>query len=587
MKKIFQNKYLKQDIFAGMSVAFILIPQSMAYTTLAGLPIQVGLYTACIPVIIAALFGSSKQMSTGPVTIISLMTATALAPIATAGSEWYVVYASLLALFIWIFYLALGIMRMWILVEFLSHPVILGFTNAIALITLTSQMGPLFGISIVKGGNYLVFLQNLFQWIYSETHLLTLLLWAGTIMSLIILKIVSSQLPRVLIAVVCSIWLSYLLWLWEYGVAIVGHIPEWIRGFSLPFLTPEFEALSTWYLYDLFIFALIIGLIGFTESISVAKLVSTQTKSKIRPNRELIWQWLANISSGVFGGYAVAGSFSKTAVNLRAGAQSPLASIITGWLVALVLIFFTPLLYHLPISVLAAIIIVSVADLIKIEPIITALKIEWHDGVIAISTFILTILMTPDIEMALFIWVGMSLILFIYRTMRPKIIEVARYRDGMFRDMNRFALRGSKKISVIRFDGHLYFANAGYFEEQITDLLANKEKLKFLIIDLSAMNNMDSAGYDVFDRIIDRLDHVWVHVYLCGMKLWFIEKFSSVWFIKKFWEHRIFSSIENALEYIGDTHKQDKETDKLVEFTPHKKKKPEIHKAVKKVVRKR
>lgn len=582
----FSKKYLKRDVIAGMSVAFILIPQSMAYATLAGLPLQVGLYTACIPVMIAAIFWASKQMSTGPVTIISLMTASALAPLAGLWTQDYIVYASLLALFIWIFYLILWVFKMWILAEFLSHPVIVGFTNAIAIITLTSQLPKMFGVWVDKGSNFLEFITNLIQATTSNTHVLTLLFGLGAVTLLITCKYFFPKLPRILITLVLSIFVSYIYQFWNFGGAIVGNIPTGLPALSLPFLTASFDKLSITALWDLAVFAMIIGLIGFTETMSVAKLVATQNKQRVQANRELWWQWLANISSGLFGGYGVAGSFSKTAVNLRAGAQTKLSSIVTAILVCVTLLWFTPLLYHLPMATLAAIIIVSVASLIRIQPIITSFKLQFQDGIVAVITFVWTLVLSPDIEAGLLVWVILSLVFFIYRTMKPKILEVARYQDGMFRWLELFGLKWSKKISIIKFDGDLYFANAGYFEDRLMQMILDKPKLKFLIIDLSAMTNMDSSGYEVFEKVIQRFEAIGIHVYVCHLKAQFIEKFAAVGFIKRFGKHRIFSDLDTTLDYIAAKHKQEKEVDKLDEFTPDKNKKNKWDKNLKKIVSK-
>ena len=370
IKDLQNPSVLKKDIIAWLSVSFILIPQSMAYAQLAWLPIEVGLYTAFIPVMIAAMFGSSPQMSTGPITIVSLMTATALAPIATTGTSWYIAYASLLAMFIWFIYLLIGCLRMWVIVDFLSHPVIIWFTNAAAILTITSQLWKIFWVSPEKSDNYISNLYLLFSSIVAQTHIATLVCWFASIFFLIYFWKLFPKLPKVLFLLVFSIIFSYLIWYYNtYGWATVWNIPG-----QLPFISFDFLYTSIWSasfrdILRLFIFAVIIGLIGFTQSISVAKYVSYATKKPLSPNRELIGQWLANITSSLFWWYWVAWSLSKTAVNLRAWAKTWLTSVVTGSMVGITLLFFTPVLSYLPVATLAAIIILAVINMIRFSPV--------------------------------------------------------------------------------------------------------------------------------------------------------------------------------------------------------------------------
>lgn len=567
------TKILRADIIAGLTVAFVLIPQSMAYAWLAGLPIEVWLYTAFIPVLVAGLFGSSKQMATWPVTIVSLMTATALAWVASTNPEWYIIYASLLAFFIWIFYLLLWVLRLGVIVDFLSHPVIVGFTNAVAIITITSQAWKIFGISYDKWSNYFEWVYNLLSTAISNTHIETFIFWLTSIFILISLAKFAPKLPRVLILLVIATFSSYYL---GFDWKIVQGIPSALPSFNLPFLS---DYVINWLKFNeilnLAMFAIIIWLIGFTESISVAKFVWAKTKEKVSANRELIWQWLANISSSLFWWYWVAWSFSKTAVNLRAWAKTWFSSVVTSIVVWITLLYLTPLLYYLPMVTLAAVIMVAVAELIKIEPIIKAYKTEKHDWIVAITTFVITLVLSPSIEMWIAIWVTLSLAFYISRSMRPRFVEVSMYKDWIYRDVEVFWLKTSKNVSVLRFDWVLYFANASYFEDKILELISNKKKLKYVILDLEWMADIDASWIEVLDLLLHRLDSIWVTILITSMRVKVIKKLENYWFLKSFSKKYIFAHIEKALDYIYEKKWKDIDLEALKDYISKKNVDPE------------
>lgn len=579
--KLKDPKSVKKDIIAGITVALVLVPQSMAYAGLAGLPIEVGLYTAFIPVIIAGLFGSSSQMSTGPITIVSLMTATALAPIATAGAEWYIIYASILAFMTGIFYLLLWFLRMWIIVEFLSHPVIVGFTNGVAILTVMSQVSKLFWVSVDKWSYFFEHLWNLIVAIFSGVHIPTLIVWVLSMVFLFGLARYAPRIPRVLALLIMSISLSYYFWFAEnYWWIIIKTIPDNIPSFVFPFFN-EFSGELTLSDYgQLMMYAMIIWLIAFTQTISVAKFVGYQTKRKVHANKELISQGLANISSSFFGWYGVWWSFSKTAVNMRNGATTGFASVVTGLIVLVTILYLTPLLYHLPFATLAAIIIVAVISLIKIQPIINAWKVEKHDAIIAIITFAGTLLLSPNLERAIWLWVILSLALYIYRTMRPKIVEVSMYKDGQYRDCELFGLKTSKCVSLVRVDGDIYFANANYFETEILNLVSDKSKLKVVIFDLNWMNNVDSSGLQMIENLINRLEKMWLKVYMTNVRVIVTEKFHHTGFLEKFWVKNIFTHTDDAVEHVIEKFWDSTDAKILMKYKKDKKKKPELDKKI-------
>ena len=570
-------KILKQDIFAWITVAFILIPQSMAYAQLAWLPVYIWLYTAFIWVIIAALFWSSKQMSTWPVTIISLMTATAITSLwlNSISVEEYIIYASLIAFFIWIFYLLLSVLKLWVIVEFLSHPVILWFTNAIAIITIISQLGKIFWVSYDKWKFFFEWIYNLILSTIYNIDITTCLFWIWSIMILFILRKLLPKSPKVLIVLVLSTFISYYIWFENiYNWKVVWNIPNNLPNFSFWIFNKEiFGLLWTEKLFNLMISSFIIWIIWFTESISVAKFIWTKTKQSINPNKELIWQWLANMTCSFFSWYWVAWSFSKTAVNLRAWAQTWLASVITWIMVMLTIIYLTPYLYYLPITTLAAIIIVSVSDLIKIKPIIKAYKINKYEWLIAIFTLIITLLLSPNIELGILIWIILSLTIFMYKTMRPRLVEVAMYKDWLYRDKETMWLKTSKKISIFRIDSELFFANASYFETNILKEVAKKEKLKYVIIDMEWVSDIDSSWIENLEKLIDVLKKEDIKIYLTSLRVKVINTLEKIWFFEDFFKKYLFTNNKDALKHIQKQEWNKINLKPLLEYCPKKKKK--------------
>lgn len=582
-EKLKNPQVIKSDFFAGISVALVLIPQSMAYASLAWLPIEVWLYTALIPVVIAAMFWSCSQMSTGPITIISLMSAAVLIPIAQTGTQEYIALASLLAFFTWIFYLILSSLKLWMIVDFLSHPVILWFTNGVCILTILSQLGKIFWVWIDKWNHFFEYIFNIFTSILLGFHFPTFIVGIWSIFLLIVLAKYFPKLPKVLILLVISIWLSYYFGYEEnFSWAIVHQIPNHLPDFSLPFLQESIFKISVEEFWKIILYSMIIGLIAFTQTIWVAKFVWYKTKQKISANRELVWQWLANISSSLFWWYGVAGSFSKTAVNIRNGAQTGLSSVVTGWVVVITLLFLTPLLYHLPIASLSAVIIVAVIWLIRFQPIFDAWKVEKHDAIIAIGTFILTLILSPNLERAILIWVIVSLALYIYRTMRPKIVEVSMYKDGEYRDCELFGLKTSKCVSIVRVDWDVYFANSGYFEDEVLNLVSEKPDLQAIIFDFEWMNNIDSSGSQMLKNLTQRLNSMGLKLYITNMRVKVYQKLEKIWFVHLFWKTHFYNEINQAVEHVIEKFWKKSDIKMLLKYKKDKNKKPELKKKMRK-----
>ncbi len=539
---------LKADAVAGLTVALVLIPQSMAYAQLAGLPAYVGLYASFLPVIFASVLGSSRQLATGPVAIVSLLTAAALEPLAIQNPEGYLAYAAILAFMVGVFQLSLGLLRLGILVDFLSHPVVVGFTNAAAIIIASSQFGKIFGISTRKGDHHYETVWNLFQDI-PTTHLATLVMGIFSILLLVLIKKYAPRLPNVLITVVICILLSYFLDYESRGGSVIGVVPSGLPGLKIPDV--QFNQMV-----NLVVSAAVIGILGFVEAISVAKAIASETRQRLSANQELIGQGVANIVASGFQAYPVSGSFSRSAVNFAADAKTGFSSIVSGVLVGITLLFLTPLLYHLPQATLAAVIMVAVFNLIKVEPIIHAWKVHRHDGFVAVAVFFTTLFFAPHLEKGIMTGVLLSLGLFLYRTMSPKFVEVGRHEDGSLRSAELFDLKTSETVSVFRYDGDLYFANAGYLEGKVLNSIAQKPNLKVMILDFESVDLIDSTGEETLARIVERLEAAGIELYIARAKRTMRDAFTRSGLMQKIGEERFFrertSAARFAKEKFGD-----------------------------------
>jgi len=545
---------LKADVVAGITVALVLVPQSMAYAQLAGLPAYFGLYASFLPPMVAAIFGSSRQLATGPVAVVSLLTAASLEPLATMGSDGFFAYAIMLALMIGGFQVFLGLFRLGVLVDFLSHPVVVGFTNAGAIIIGTSQLSKLFGVSVEKQAHHYETVYKVILEAAQNTHWLTFFFAVISIGMLWGIKKYNPKLPGVLIAVIVCTLLSWIMGFEEKGGAIVGAIPAGLPAMSIP--TFEWDAMK-----QLISSAIVISLIGFMEAISIAKAMAARTRQRIDANQELVGQGLSNIVSGLFGGYAVSGSFSRSAVNIDSGAVTGLSSVVTGAVVGVTLLFLTPLLYNLPQATLAAVIIMAVINLVKIEPIKHAWKAEKHDGIVAVITFALTLIMAPHLEKGIMIGVVLAMVLFIYRTMRPRMAVLSRFHDGTFRDVSvHTELDRCKKIVMFRFDMSLYYANAGYFETQVLEIVADNPEVEYLILDAEGINTIDATGAEVLLHLYERLEKVGVTIIVARMKKQFMDCMRRTGTLEKMggdnW--RFFSRITFALAQAWSKMKCDK-----------------------------
>jgi sulfate permease, SulP family len=551
-------KILRADLIAGLTVALVLIPQSMAYATLAGLPEVYGLYIAFVPVFVAALWGSSRQLGTGPVAVVSTMTATILTPVVInmlepghTNEEFMALFiptAMFLTLLVGLFQFSLGLFRLGAIVNFLSHPVIIGFTNAAALFIALTQVSKIFGVDMPGDADDHFLSVRIWGVIQNLDlmHEITLLMGAASFIILIAIKKYLPKFPGVLVAVVSTTLVSYLIGFDDMGGHVVGDIPKGLPGFALPAFS--YNAFSS-----LMIGAVIISLVGFMEAISIAKAMAAKTKDRIDPNQELIGQGLGNIAGSFFQSYPSSGSFSRSAVNLNAGAKTGFSSVVTAVLVLITLLFLTPLLHHLPKATLAAVVIMAVLGLINFKAIKQIWLTNKHDGFAAIITFITTMVFAPKLDHGVIIGAVLAIVLYLYRTMKPRVALLGRYKDGTLRDLSVHKnLPMDDNIIAVRFDGSLYFANVSYFEDAMLKAVADHPKAKYLLVVGDAINQLDASGEEVLRHLVERLAESNVTVMFSGLKRQILQVLRSTGLNNIIGEQHIFPDEDMAFDAIYD-----------------------------------
>ena len=486
--RTYKAAYLKDDAVAGLTVAVVLIPQSMAYAMLAGLPPVYGLYAGAITPMIGALWGSLRQLATGPIAIMSLLVLTTLSPIAEPGSQKFIELSFLLAFLVGSIYLLIGVFRLGLIMSFISHSAVKGFTSAASLIIISTQLPHLFGIHI-KHHEYIVWKLIAIAQGVPGLHWPTLgigLLALGIIYGI---KKISPNFPAALVALVVTTLLVYGLQLNESGIAIVGQS----QG-GLP--TPALPPFNLDMLFDLTGPAVVLALVSFAETYSVGKSISAETKQKLDVDQEFIGQGVANLVGSFFQCYPVSGSFSRTAINFASKARTGVSSAITTFSVIIVLLFLTPLLTYIPKAALAALVINAVLMLFHPKEVFRLFKMNRHDGIVAICVFTLSLLAKPDY--ALLIGILMSLVFFLWKTMHPRIVRIAKDPElNMFVNADICDKPGCPQILHLRSDNVIYFANAEYTIEHILERLDEIDThAKFLLLDLQAMAFIDITGID-------------------------------------------------------------------------------------------
>ncbi len=508
----YNSSRLKGDFIAGITVSIILIPQGIAYALIAGLPPIYGLYCALVPQLVYAIFGSSRQVAIGPVAMDSLIVATGVSTLALAGSDSYIAIAILLAFMVGSIQFLLGVFRLGFIVNFLSKPVISGFTSAVALTIGINQFRNLFGVDFVQSDQIQYVLEDIwFNIIDFNSH--TTVIGLTSVGVIILLRKINKKIPNALLVVVVGI-LTIRYFGDEFSdVAIVKDIPSGLPSFSFP----EMDISQ---MRELLPIALTLVMVGYLETISIGKsLEAKQDEYKLRPNQELIALGLSNIIGSWFKAYPSTSSFSRSAINQESGATTGMASLVSVVMVLLTLLFLTPLFYHLPKTVLAAIIIVAVFGLVNIKEAIFLWKANNLDFWLLIITFFSTLLF--GIEYGIMIGVGLSLIILIFRTSRPYVAELGKVPDSDFyRNRERFnEVILDDEVLVFRFDAQLFYANASYFIETLELMVEEKgPRLKLIVLDAESINRVDSTGVEMLKERIRFYHKKNILFYFAGVK---------------------------------------------------------------------
>lgn len=503
---------LRGDVTAGVTVAVLLIPQSLAYAALAGMPPISGLYTSIAASVVYAALGTSRVLAVGPVALTALLSAAALGALAEPGSQRYVELAGLLALLVGTLHLAMRALRLATLVNFLSSSVLSGFTAAAAIVIASTQIKDLLGIPIGSSGQSLVDTLRILAPRLGETNQATLLMGGASLVVLYGGRRIWPNLPIPLLVLLGATSVSSWLHLEQYGISILREVPA-----GLP--QPRVPISETDAVLALLPMAMAVALVSFVEAISNAKAQAARSREEIDAGQELVAVGTSNLASALLGGFPAGGSFSRTALGVQAGAQTQFSSLVVAAVVLVVVQFFTPLLYPLPRASLAAIVVFAVLGLVNLREIRATWRVRHVDGLAVIVTFVATLVLGvgPGVGAG----VGFSLLAFIYRSANPRIAELGRVEGTtLFRDVRRYAgsVRVDPSVVILRMDAPLYFANAKFLADRVARLLALRKEVRHLLLDASAMADVDADGARTLQALYHELKDAGVALHLVTMR---------------------------------------------------------------------
>jgi SulP family sulfate permease len=522
--RTYHRGLLTRDVLAAVIVTLMLVPQALAYAMLAGLPPEMGLYASMLPLVLYAVFGTSASLAVGPVAVAALMTASALSSFAAPGSPEYIGAALVLAALSGLILIAMGVLRLGFLVNFLSHPVISGFVTASGILIAISQLKHIFGVE-ASGHNVVELLRALLdQW--QQVNVITLLIGLGVWAYLwVCRKRLNGWLTKLgmpaswaglmvkavpISAVVVTTLLAWGFQLEQRGVDLVGFVPSGLPAITLPSLDQ-----SLW--LGLLPAALLISLVGFVESVSVAQTLAAKRRQRIDPNQELIALGMANLGAGISGGSPVSGGFSRSVVNFEAGAATPLAGAFTALGIVLATLLLTDLLAFLPTATLAATIIVAVGTLIDLPAVKRTWQYSSSDGVAMVATLLLTLL--HSVEVGIISGVVLSLGLHLYRTSQPHSAVVGRVPGTEhFRNVKRHQVETDEHVAMLRIDESLYFANARYLEDTVMALASRSPSIKHIVLTCQAVNVIDASALESLEAINGRLKDAGAMLHLAEVK---------------------------------------------------------------------
>jgi SulP family sulfate permease len=523
---------LLPDLLAGITVAVVLIPQSMSYAMIAGVSPIYGLYAGAVPPIIAALWGRTSLLATGPVAMVSLLTYSAILPFAKPGTPEFIGMAVTLAFLVGICQLLMGVFRLGFIMRFVSHPVIIGFTNAAAIIIGLTQLKHLLGIELKDSEFVLPIIIETAEKL-TKINPYSLGIGAAAFLIIVLGKRIHKYFPGAMAATAVTILLCYFLELNKMGVKIIGEMPEGLPGFSFPIkeLFDVSQSISATGLPVMTITltnlenvlrligpAIIISVIGFMEAFAISKAVVAKTKEQPDVNQDLIGQGAANLAGSFFMSYPVSGSFSRTAVNLQTGGRTGLTNILSGLIVMSTLLFFTKAFYFLPKATLAVIVMSAVAGLVHPAQFLKLLKTNRNDAIVASTTFIFALITKPDYS--LFIGIALALLLFLWESMTPRIVVLTRdQRSEIFVNAETTGKPVCPQILYLLPDFSIYFANAEFVRENIMQkVIERKNGLKYVLMDMEMVSKIDTTGVDEFKTLVEDMKKEGIGLALANVK---------------------------------------------------------------------
>ncbi len=540
--KGYQISTFRSDALAGVTVAVVLIPQAMAYAMLAGMPPVYGLYAAAVTPIIGALWGSLRQLATGPIAIMSLLVLTTLTPIADPGSDQFVKLAFLLALMVGVLYILIGLFRLGMVMFFISHSAVKGFTSAAALIIIATQLPHFLGISVSRHEYIFPRLVEIIKGL-PAVHIPTFVVGLLALVIIFGVQKIRTNLPAGLIAIVGATIVITVFELHLKGVAIIGAIPGGLPHLIVPPL--DFDTISS-----LLGPAVVIALVSFAETYSVGKAISSQTKQKVDVDQEFIGQGLANLIGSFFQSYPVSGSFSRTAINFATGAKTGISSVIASLSVVLALLFLTPLFTYIPKAALAALVISAVLMLFHPKEVFALWKMNRHDGIVAVTVFVIALITKPDY--ALLIGVMISLMFFLWKTMHPRIVRVTKDPElKMFVNADVYEKPSCPQILQLRSENAIYFANAEYTIEHLLGRLDEQTTpVKYLLLDFQAVGFIDITGIDELRVLLDEVKERGARLAFTGVHLPVKQIFESSGFLKELQPGHLIENRGDAITFL-------------------------------------
>ena len=531
------RRHIKADLLAGLTVAVVAVPQSMAYALIAGLPVHYGLYASVVPAIVGSLWGSSAHLITGPTTAVSLVVFSSLSKIAEAGTGLYVELAFLLALMVGVVQIVMGISRLGALLDFVSHAVILGFTAGAAVLIAFKQIPNLLGLSLAKSSNFMESLLGIISHVH-ETQLITFGLGILTIIVILVVKKLRPSWPGTLIAMIVAGALVAMLGLEEEGVLVVGAIPRSLPPLNLPSLSLGED------IADLAPGALAIAILGLMEAVSIAKSIAGQTHQRLNVNQEFIGQGLANVAASVFSGYPGSGSFTRSAVNFRSGGKTPMSGVLSGVAVAAVVLLAAPLAATLPVTTLAGVLMVVAYDMVQKEDIKRTIRATRGDGAVLLVTFLSTLFL--HLEFAVYVGVLLSIGLHLAETSHPRIHSVVPNLESR-RMVGSARGRICCQMDIVTIEGHVFFGSVTYVLEDLQLRLKNHPRMANLLIRMHQVNILDASGIHALEILLEELRNRGGGLYFAGVKPKVFQVFKNSGFLQEVGESHLLTTTGAAI----------------------------------------